>query len=81
MLARFGPVLFGVLLALATARVILTYPVYSHTVDEPAHLACGMEWLDRGTYTRNPHHPPLARILAALGPYLAGERSHGRQDM
>ena len=46
-----------------TARIVATYPVFNHTFDEPAHLATGMEWLDRGTYTWEPQHPPLARAI------------------
>src|SRR5881275_688786 len=62
------------LVALATLRIVTTYTVFNHTIDEPAHIACGMEWLDRGTYTVETQHPPLARVLAALGPFLAGRR-------
>ena len=51
-----------------------TYSVFDQTYDEPAHIACGMEWLDHGTYTYEPLHPPLARVAAALLPYLAGVR-------
>jgi hypothetical protein len=65
---------------LATIRIVSTYPVFNHTVDEPTHLGCGMEWLSRGTYLLQPEQPPLARIFSALGPYLAGERSEGRTD-
>jgi hypothetical protein len=65
------------LVIIATLRIVSTYTVFSHTFDEPMHLACGMEWLDRGTYTCEPQHPPLARISAALGPYLSGIRSQG----
>ena len=38
-----------------------------------------MEWLQYGTYTFEPLHPPLARVAVALGPYLAGLRlkDHG----
>lgn len=66
---------------LATVRIVTTYPVFSHTSDEPAHIACGMEWLARGTYTLEPQHPPLARILAALGPFLAGTPDPGKTEM
>src|SRR5438270_10797597 len=59
----------------ATVRIVATYPVFSHTTDEPAHIAAGMEWLQRGTYTWEPQHPPLARVAAARGPYLLGRRS------
>jgi hypothetical protein len=68
------------LIAVATARVVLTYDVFSHVVDEPAHLACGMEWLDRRSYSLEHRHPPLGRVLAALGPYLAGYRGGGTRE-
>jgi hypothetical protein len=63
------------------ARIISTYKVFSQTTDEPAHLITGMEWLQRGTYTLEPLHPPLARIAVALGPYLSGLRLTGRLNM
>jgi Dolichyl-phosphate-mannose-protein mannosyltransferase len=56
-------------------RIVSTYRVFNQTWDEPAHVAAGMEWLDRGRYTYEPLHPPLARIAAALGPRVAGIRS------
>ena len=67
-----------ILIAIGTARIVATYPVFNHTIDEPAHIACGMEWLAKGVYHYEPQHPPLARIASALGPYLAGIRSYGR---
>jgi len=51
--------------------------VYSNTWDEPEHLAAGIELLDRGQYEYDTEHPPLGRVLLALGPYLAGARSFG----
>jgi len=30
-----------------------------------------MEWLDKGAYTYEAEHPPLAPVAVALGPYLA----------
>src|SRR5437763_12749802 len=36
-----------IILALATVPIIGTYPEFSHTADEPAHIAAGMELLDR----------------------------------
>jgi 4-amino-4-deoxy-L-arabinose transferase-like glycosyltransferase len=50
-----------------------TYRVLSHTADEPAHLAAGLEW-HQGAYTIELQHPPLSRLVAATGPYLAGYR-------
>jgi len=37
------------------------------------HLGAGMEYLDHGTLTGDVSHPPMARLLSALGPWLAGE--------
>ena len=62
------------LLVLGTVRIALTYTVFSHTFDEPAHLACGMEWLDKHTYNWEPQHPPLSRVAVAMLPYLSGLR-------
>ncbi|MCA1733281.1 MAG: hypothetical protein LC732_06725 [Acidobacteria bacterium] len=62
-----------VLLALvAAAMVASTWSVFSQTLDEPAHIAAGMEWVDEGSYSTDPQHPPLARLLFAIGPRLAG---------
>jgi hypothetical protein len=63
------------LILIATVRIVATYTVFNHTYDEPAHIACGMEWLDKGVYRWEPQHPPLARVMTALGPYLIGARS------
>jgi len=63
---------------LATLAVVSTYPVFNQMWDEPAHIAAGMEWLSRGQYTYEPQHPPLARVAAAIGPYLAGARTIGQ---
>jgi hypothetical protein len=69
-----------VLIAIATVRIVSTYAVFNHTSDEPVHVACGMEWLDKGVYTYEPQHPPLARVFAALGPYLSGRRTEGKKS-
>ncbi len=71
----------ALLLGIACLRIVSTYHVFSQTCDEPAHIAAGMEWLDRGTYTLEPMHPPLARIAAALGPFLAGAHLPESGDM
>jgi hypothetical protein len=67
--------------AVAVARIVATYMVFNQTWDEPAHIAAGMEWLDRGRYTYEPLHPPLARVFTALGPRLAGIRSAGQENI
>src|SRR5580700_1735844 len=74
-LERHSLVLAIALVLLASVRIAATYTVFNHTYDEPAHIACGMEWLDKGAYTLEPQHPPLSRIAGALGPYLLGIRS------
>jgi hypothetical protein len=65
------------LVLIASVRVGLTWGVFNATTDEGIHIACGMEWLDRGAYILEPQHPPLARVAVALGPYLLGGRSQG----
>ena len=40
-----------------------------------------MEWLDKGVYRWEPQHPPLARVAAALGPYLSGVRSQNTPNV
>jgi len=67
-------VIAAALLLVASVRVAGTYTVLNQTWDEPAHIATGLEWLQRGSYTVEPLHPPLARVVSALGPYLAGAR-------
>jgi hypothetical protein len=63
----------------AVVAVVSTYSVFSQTYDEPSHIASGMEWLVSGTYTYDgAQHPPLTRVLAALGPYSRGARSFGK---
>ena len=68
------------LVTIASARIVSTYSVFNHTIDEPDHLAAGMEWLSAGKYLYEDQHPPLARIMGALGPFLAGERWHAGPD-
>jgi 4-amino-4-deoxy-L-arabinose transferase-like glycosyltransferase len=74
---RPGVVLAAIVLA-ACGLVASTWHVFGHTWDEPEHIAAGMELLDRGHYDYDIQHPPLARLLLALGPYLAGARSQGK---
>lgn len=67
------------LIVAATIAVASTARVFSGTVDEPAHLAAGMQWLSTGQYSYDLQHPPLGRIAAALGPYARGARSTGER--
>ena len=69
------------LIGIGVIRIASTYRIFNHTYDEPAHLACGIEWLDLGTYGLEVQHPPLARIFVGIGPYLNGSRSFHNEDL
>jgi hypothetical protein len=70
---RRSALISALLVGIAALRIVSTYTTLSHTVDEPIHLGAGMEWLDHGTITGDASHPPLARALSAIGPWMAGE--------
>ncbi len=63
------------LIGIGIIRITATYHVFNHTIDEPSHLACGMEWWEKGVYTIETKHAPLARISIAFLPYMVGLRS------
>jgi hypothetical protein len=65
----------------AVVAIISTYRVFNNVYDEPAHIATGMEWLSRGTFTLDPQHPPLSRVASAILPWLAGHRFSGESGM
>jgi 4-amino-4-deoxy-L-arabinose transferase-like glycosyltransferase len=69
------------LVALGTARIVSTYTIFSHTFDEPAHLACGMQWLEKHTYTYEPQHPPLTRVMTAVLPKIFGAHGFDKKSM
>src|SRR6267378_964780 len=73
--SRISVVVLIALIGLGCARIVSSYGTLSQTYDEPLHVACGMEWLSKGTYNYEHLHPPLARVMLALGPYLKGLRS------
>lgn len=62
---------FAAITLLGVFRIVLTYGVFGHTVDEPAHIGSGMAWLT-GVGEYEYQHPPLARVVAALPLFLAG---------
>ena len=70
-----------VLVGIAAAAITFAAAHYGPTIDEGAHIAAGMQWLDQGRYAYEPSTPPLARVADALGPYLAGARSTSNPDM
>src|SRR5215831_7340759 len=68
------------LVVIASLRIASTWQVFNHTIDEPDNLAAGLEYLSTGRYLYEDVHPPLSRVFAAAGPYLAGERFHAGPD-
>jgi 4-amino-4-deoxy-L-arabinose transferase-like glycosyltransferase len=68
------------LVLVACVRIVSTYHVFNQVIDEPFHIAAGMEWLDKGTYTYDTEDPVLSRVAVAVGPYLVGERSMGQPE-
>jgi hypothetical protein len=59
---------------LGVALLFAAYRGNSQTFDEAVHVATGLEWIERGSYTMEPQHPPLTRVAVAVGPYLSGVR-------
>lgn len=62
------------LTGIGVARIVLTYPFFFQTVDEPFNIACGMLWME-GAYPSkcvNAPNPPLARIASAIPLHLDG---------
>jgi len=68
------------LIAIAAVRIVSTYTAFADVGDEPAHLGCGLEYLAEHVYRLETQHPPLARAMAALGPYLDGARPIGEPN-
>jgi len=69
-------VVLALLIGLGLVRILSTYHVFNHTIDEGAHLACGIQWFEH-IYTYDQKHTPIARISIALLPHLDGLRSYG----
>ena len=72
--SRFLGVVAAALTLVAVVRIVVTYSTTSQGFDEPCHVAAAIEFLDKGTYTLDPVHPPLSRIAIGLPLYIAGER-------
>ncbi|HEX8170015.1 MAG TPA: glycosyltransferase family 39 protein [Thermoanaerobaculia bacterium] len=58
----------------AVAAVAHGWTIFNQTVDEPAHIAGGVAWLQHRYAEADLQHPPLARIACGLGPLLRGAR-------
>ncbi len=70
--------LLALLLTLAgAARIVSTYNELATTADEPAHIACGLQYLTKHVYYLETQHPPLTRVMVALLPFLSGTRTRG----
>jgi hypothetical protein len=63
-----------VCVAAIVVAIVAGYGRLSQTIDEPTHIAAGLEWLQDGRITFRTENPPIARVIVALGPYLAGIR-------
>ena len=68
------------LIAVGAFRIVAAYPETGITFDEPGHMACGLQFLAEHVYRYESQHPPLARVMTALGPYLDGARPMGVAD-
>lgn len=68
-----------IVIGIGLARIVSTYHVFNHTIDEGAHLACGIQWF-QGSYTYDRKHTPIARISVALLPYIDGRRGFGNES-
>jgi hypothetical protein len=64
----------AIFVLIGAGRIVLSYSHTGQALDEPCHVAAGMEFLDKGTYILDAVHATLARIAIALPLYLAGER-------
>ena len=80
LLERYSLPLALCLIAIAAVRIVSTYTAFADVGDEPAHLACGLEYVAQHVYRYETQHPPLARAMAALGPYLDGARPVGEPN-
>jgi 4-amino-4-deoxy-L-arabinose transferase-like glycosyltransferase len=76
-LTRWSQAAPALLAVLACTLCVSTYHIFGNFWDEPEHIAAGLVLIDRGEYRYDNQHPPLARLAAAIGPYLAGARIHG----
>jgi hypothetical protein len=72
--ARWPEVAALAIVLASLVRVASTYGSLSATSDEPAHVRGALEWLERGSYRFSAVDPPLSRLPAGIGPYLAGYR-------
>lgn len=65
------------LFAIGVYNISLTYDTLSQTYDESSHIAAGMQWWDKNTYTYEYMHMPLARLAGSALLYAADITPHG----
>ncbi len=66
-LSRLPATIFATLLLMLLAGLlIVSAHEESQTFDEANHLGAGLMYLKHGDFSRNPEHPPLVKMLAAL---------------
>src|SRR6266849_1791724 len=63
-----------IFLAVSALRIASTYTTFSEGIDEPIHLASGLQIFQEHRYLMQPGNPPLPRFCFALGPWLDGVR-------
>ncbi|HEY0786467.1 MAG TPA: hypothetical protein VGD62_11385, partial [Acidobacteriaceae bacterium] len=54
------------LLVILALQLFASVRQESPTFDEPAHLFAGVAYWTHGDFGRNPEHPPLVKLIAAL---------------
>jgi hypothetical protein len=69
---RTGWIALLALLAVFAGRVYSTFTVFNDTRDEQFHIEAGLDYLQRGVYTYEPQHPPLARVAVGVLPFYVG---------
>jgi hypothetical protein len=77
-LAKYARLLVVGFVLLGIGRIVSTYHVFATTADEPAHIACGLQYVAQHIYRYESQHPPLTRAMIALLPYLSGTRPRGQ---
>jgi 4-amino-4-deoxy-L-arabinose transferase-like glycosyltransferase len=69
------------LIAIGVARIVSTYWILNHTIDEIGYISAGLEWVTAHTYTYQPEQPPLSPAAAGIGAWLAGARNVSRAEL
>lgn len=59
-------------MAVFAGRVYSTFDVFNDTLDERFHIEAGLDYLQRGVYSYEPQHPPLARVAVGVLPFYVG---------